>query len=106
MQGQNGGAPMWSVAVHWVPRFWGYPGGAGQGQLSLVFFPGPPCMSYKAIRDGCYCAVIGDSQAKPSCESRLLFLVQGLRPLSKRYGGWGLTEAGCSCLTGFRKFKA
>ena len=32
MQGQGGGASVWSVAVHWVCWPWGLPGGAGEGQ--------------------------------------------------------------------------
>ena len=34
---QGGGAPVWSVAVHWVHRLWGFPGGAGQGQPPPLF---------------------------------------------------------------------
>ena len=34
MQGQGGGAPTWSVAVHWVCWPWCFPGGTGQGQFS------------------------------------------------------------------------
>ena len=41
------------------------------------------------------CAGLGDSQAKPSCESRLAAASAELGPLSKRYGDWGLTEAVC-----------
>ena len=51
------------------------------------------------------CAVLGDSEVKPICESRLaaamslgwLLLVLGLRALSKRYRGVGLSQVGC-CL--------
>ena len=49
VQGQGGGGLMWSVAIHWVHRLWGFPGGADQGQPSPVFHLGPPCMNYKAI---------------------------------------------------------
>ena len=49
MQRQGGGALVWSVAVHWVHRLWGFQGGAGQGQPVPMFHPGPPSMSYKAI---------------------------------------------------------
>ena len=49
MQGQGGGAPAWSVAVHWVRWPWSFLGGAGQDQPPPVFFPGPPCLSYTAI---------------------------------------------------------
>ena len=45
---------MWSVAVHWLCRLWGFLGGAGQGQPLTVFCLGPPCMSYKAICRGYY----------------------------------------------------
>ena len=50
VQGQGGGAPTWSVAVHWVHWLWGFPSDAGQGQTLLVFFPGLTCLSlYKTI---------------------------------------------------------
>ena len=32
---QHGDAPMWSVAVHWVCRPWGFLGGRGQGHPRL-----------------------------------------------------------------------
>ena len=41
VQGQGGGAPMWSVAVHCACGDWGFPGGAGQGQSPPVFAWGP-----------------------------------------------------------------
>ena len=49
MQGQDGGALTWSIAVHWVFWPWGFLGGAGQDQPPPVFCMGPPCLSYKAI---------------------------------------------------------
>ena len=49
MQGQGGGAPMWSIAVHWVHKFCGFLGGSGQGQPPSVFCLEPPYLSYKAI---------------------------------------------------------
>ena len=49
MQGQGVGALMWSEAIHWVCRPWGFPGGADQGQPPPVFLLGPPCLSYKTI---------------------------------------------------------
>ena len=52
MQGQGGGVLTWSVAVHWVPWLWGFPGGAGQSQPPPVLYPEPPSMSYKAICRG------------------------------------------------------
>ena len=70
MQGKSGSL-MWSVAVHWVCWPWGFQGGAGQGQPPPVFFPGPPSLSYKASERAAICAGLGDSQVKPSCESKL-----------------------------------
>ena len=35
---QGGGAPTWSVAVHWVGWPCGFPGGAGQGQPHPLCF--------------------------------------------------------------------
>ena len=48
VEGQGGGALMWSVAIHWVRWPWGFLGGTGQGQPPPVFCQGPPCLSYKA----------------------------------------------------------
>ena len=45
----EGGAPVWSVAVHWVCRFWGFMGGVGQGQPQPVFCLGPPSINCKLI---------------------------------------------------------
>ena len=49
MQGQGGGAPMWSIAVHWVHGLLGLPGGAGQGQPTSSVCLGKPYKSYKPI---------------------------------------------------------
>ena len=70
MQGKGGGAASWSVAVCWVCWPWSFLGGAGQGQLPPVFFPGPPCLIYRAEMSAT-CAGLGDSQVKSSYESRL-----------------------------------
>ena len=40
VQQQVGGAPMWSVAAHWVHCPWGFLGGAGQGHPPTNVFPG------------------------------------------------------------------
>ena len=85
MQGQAGGAPTWSVVVHWVCWPWGFPGGTGQDQPPPVSCPEPPCLNYKQSEMTAPCGGLGDFQVKPSCESRLLVL------------GLGLTEASC-CL--------
>ena len=49
----------------------GFPGGAGQDQHRPVFFLGPPCLNLKHSEMAATCARLGDSQVKPSCESRL-----------------------------------
>ena len=49
---------MWSVGIHWVHWPWGFLGSAGQGQPPPVF-----CLAIGAV--------LGDSQGKLSCESRL-----------------------------------
>ena len=41
------------------------------------------------------CVGFGDSQVKPSCESRLDAASARLGPLSKNYKGLGLAEASC-----------
>ena len=69
MQGQGGGAPKWSVTVHWVHWPWDFPGGAGQDQPPLVFCPGLPFLSHKEKVPTC--AGLGDSQVKPSYENNL-----------------------------------
>ena len=71
VQGQGGGALTWSVVAHWVHRLWGFPVSPGQGQPPPVFWPGPLCLSYKAIWDGCYLCWAWRFHGKPSCESRL-----------------------------------
>ena len=71
MQGQGGGAPVWSVAIHWVQRLWAAPGGIGQGQPPPMFVPGYSDLSIKQSEVVATCAGLGDSQVKPSCESRL-----------------------------------
>ena len=71
MQRQGGGALTCSVAVHWV--YW--PCGSlcvtGQGQPLPVFCLRPPCLSIKQSEMVATYAGLRDSQAKPSCESRL-----------------------------------
>ena len=58
MQGQVVGALTWSVAAHWVHWPWGFLGSAGQGQPPPVF-----CLAIGAV--------LGDSQVKPTFESRV-----------------------------------
>ena len=36
MHGQDGGTLTWSVAVHWVHRLWGFPGGTGQAPSCVL----------------------------------------------------------------------
>ena len=55
---------------------------------------GHPARAIKPSEMAATCAGLGDSQVKPSCESRLVAASDGLGPLSKKYGGWGLTESG------------
>ena len=76
MQGQRGGALMWSVVVHFLgfPKrkwSWGFPGGAGQGKSLPVVFPGPHCWAIKQSEVAATCAGLGDSQMRPSCECDL-----------------------------------
>ena len=66
MNGQGGGAPMWSLAVHWS-----FQGDAGQGQPPPMFVPGYSDLSIKQSEVVATCAGLGDSQVKPNCESRL-----------------------------------
>ena len=61
----------WSVAAPGMCWPWCFLGGAGQGQPPPVVFPRPPFLSYKAIRECCYLCWVGDSLAKPSCETNL-----------------------------------
>ena len=77
MQGQGGGALMQSIAVSSVCWSWAFPGGVGQGQPQPVFFPEPPCWSYKQPEMTVSCAELGESRVKPSCESSLAFVSAG-----------------------------
>ena len=49
VQGQGGGAPMWSVAVLWVCRVCGFLDDSGKGQPQPMFCLEQPCLSYRAI---------------------------------------------------------
>ena len=49
----------------------GFPGGAGQGLSPPVFCWGHSAWGIKQPEMAATCARLGDSQAKPSCESRL-----------------------------------
>ena len=71
MSRQGGGVPMWSVAVHWVHRLWGFSGSVGQSQPLPVFCPVLSCMSTKQSEMAATCAELEDLQAKPTCESRM-----------------------------------
>ena len=71
MQGQGAGTPAWSVASHWVLSLWGFLGDADQGQPPAVFCPGTPAWPIKQSEMAATCSGLGDSQAKPSYESRL-----------------------------------
>ena len=87
MQRQGGGAPTWSVAVHWVCRLWGFPGGADQGQPLPVFCPGAASISYKAICRWLLLVLGLDTASRGLAVSQgQLLLVLGLVPLSERYG--------------------
>ena len=94
MQEQGGGALTWSVAVHWVSWPWCFLGSAGQGQPPPVFGLEPPCLSYKAIYDGCYLCWTWRVPGKSKLVNLgWLLLVLGL----------GLTEPAVAHLRGFRK---
>ena len=86
MQGQGGGVPMWSIAVHWVCSLWGFLGGSGQGQPLPVFCPGPPSVSYKAI---CRWLLLVLGLEVPrqgqAVNQGWLLLVPGLGQLNERY---------------------
>ena len=71
VQGQDGGAPMWLIIVHRVRRVWGLLGGAAQLSPLLCSAWGHPAWAIKQSEMAATCPGLGDSQAKPSCESRL-----------------------------------
>ena len=85
------------VAIQWVCWPWGFLGGAGQVQPLPMFFLGHPEGAIKQSEMAATCAGLGDFHPKPSCGLVWLLLVPCLGPLSRRYRGWGLTEANC-CL--------
>ena len=78
MQGQGGGALIWSVTVHWVYWPWGFPGGASQSQPQPVFCPGL-LPELEPSQMTASCAGHRDTQAKQSCESRLAAASAGSR---------------------------
>ena len=71
VQGQGGSALKWPIGVHWVHWPQGFPGGTGQGQFQLCFAHICPTWAIKQSEMAATCAGLRDSQAKPSCESRL-----------------------------------
>ena len=71
MQGKGGGAPLWSVAVHWVCRLWSLLGSARQDQLPPVFCPIAQHELQSNLQMPATCAGLRHSQVKPSCEPRL-----------------------------------
>ena len=79
-----------------------------QGKVSSptpVFCPGPPCLSLKQYEMVATCAGLGDSQLKPSYESRLV--ASGAGPGATKQEvqelGGSLRPA-VAYLRGFRKF--
>ena len=69
MKKQGGSAPTWSVAINWVLWPWSFPGTAGQGQAPPMFSLGLLCLKQSEL--AATCAGLGESQAKPSCDSNL-----------------------------------
>ena len=64
MQGQDGGALMWSVAVQWVCRPWGFLGSAGHVQPPPLFCLGHPAYAIQQSEMAATCAGLGDSWTK------------------------------------------
>ena len=83
-RGQGGYASTWTVGIQWARWLWCFPGHAGQGQAPSVFCLGHSVGAIKQSEMHVTCAWSGDSQAKPSYESRLAALLPGLGALSKR----------------------
>ena len=71
MQGQGGGASVWSVAVHWV--HWPWVSWVVQAKVSphLCFAWVHPSWAIKQSEKVATCAVLIDFQAKSSCETNL-----------------------------------
>ena len=99
VQGQGGGTLTWPVAVHWVCRLSSFLDGAGQGQPHLCSTWGHCAWAIKQSEMAATCAELGDSQAKPNCESSLAAASARIGPLSL---GGSLRPA-VACLIGFRK---
>ena len=103
MQGQDSGILTWCVAVHWVHRLCGLPGGAGQGQLPPMFCLGHPATTIKQSQMVATCIGLGGSQVKPNCDPEFAAASAGPGALGKKYGGWKLWRRSVACLRGFRK---
>ena len=83
--------------MYWEHRLWVFLGVAGKGQSPLAFcVEQPPFLSYKTI---CKWLLLVLGLEVPRLNQAVnlgwLLLVLGLGPLSKRYRGWGLSEASC-----------
>ena len=97
MQGQGGGAPMWSIALHWVHRPLGFPGAQAKVSPHLCFAWGHPTRAIKQSETAATCGGLRDSQVKPSCESRLSAACARPGVTEQEGQGLGLIEASC-CL--------
>ena len=71
MHGQGGDPLTWSVAIQCVSCPWCFLCGAGQGQPPPVFCLGHSAWAVKQSEMAANCAGLGDSQAKPNCDSNL-----------------------------------
>ena len=71
MQGQGGSAPKWSVALHWVSWPWGFLDMQAKVSPYQCFAWGCPSYAIKLSEKAPAFAGLGDSQAKPNCETNL-----------------------------------
>ena len=103
--GQDGGAPMWSVVVHWVRRFWDFLGDAAPRSAPTCVPPVATLYKLQSnLQIAATCAGPGDSQAKLNGECRLAAASPGLGPLNKTgTRPRDLLRPAVACLREFRK---
>ena len=105
VQGKGGGALLWSVAVHWVLRLWGFPKRCKPKGPPPVFCPRATIHELQSnLLMAATCAGLGSSQAKPSFEPRLAVASAMAWSLVVRgIGAGGLLQLAIACLREFRK---
>ena len=102
--GQSNGAPVWSVALHWVSRLRAFPGGASLGQPPPFYAQGHSAWAIKQSKMAATHAGLGVSQVKLSCAPKLAVAKCWIwGHLARGEGVGGSLRPAVTCLGGFSK---